>query len=64
MVSAIKYISKKELGKDNDSVNFYIAKQQEKFSFDYSPLETDIDEIFGSFNSSLDKINEYGETED
>ena len=64
MVSAIKYISKKEFEKDNDSVNFYIAQEHDKYSFDYTLLETDIESIFGSFNSSLDKINEYGTTEE
>ena len=64
MVSAIKYIAKKELEKDNNSVNFYIALEREKYSYVYKPLETDIESIFGSFNSSLDKINEYGETEE
>ena len=64
MVSAIKYISKKEFEKDNDSVNFYIAQEHDKYSFDYKLLDTDIDSIFSSFNSSLDKINEYGTTEE
>ena len=64
MVSAIKYISKKELEKDSNSVNFYIAQEQEKYNFNYKLLEKDIETIFNSFNSSLDKINEYGSTED
>jgi len=62
MVMAIKFIAKKEL--ENDSVNFYYAKEAEKYSFDYINSHDDIEQIFGSFNSSLDRINEYGATEE
>jgi predicted ATPase len=64
MVMAIKYIAKKELEKDNDSVNFYFAKETEKYKFDYINSHDDIEQIFGSFNASLDKINEYGATQE
>lgn len=64
MVSAIKYISKKELGRNNNSLNFYFAKEINKYKFEYRHTKTDIEQIFNSFNLSLDKINEYGATEE
>ncbi|OFX26536.1 MAG: hypothetical protein A2033_00030 [Bacteroidetes bacterium GWA2_31_9] len=64
MIMAIKYIAKKELEKDNNYVNFYYAKAFDKYQFDYKSSETDIEPIFSSFNISLDKINEYGATEE
>ncbi len=59
MVSAIKYISKKEnVEKD---LNFYLAeKSNNNFLYDYKHLETNIEPIFESFNIALDRINEYG----
>lgn len=62
MIMAIKYIAKKEFKHDSDILNFYIAKESEKFSFDYEKSSNDIQPIFNSFNISLDKINEYGAT--
>src|ERR1039458_7648371 len=64
MVMAIKYIAEKELGKNNNSVNFYVAKEFEKYSFDYENSYNSIEPIFSSFNTSLDKINEYGPSKD
>jgi predicted ATPase len=64
MVMAIKYIAKKELEKENNSVNFYFAKEIDKYKFDYKYSETNIETIFESFNSSLEKINKYGATEE
>lgn len=64
MVMAIKYISKKELEKNNNSVNFYFAEMFDKYSFDFKLYETDIETIFESFNTSLNKINLYGATEE
>jgi predicted ATPase len=63
MVMAIKYIAKKELEKENNSVNFYFANDINKYSFDYKLHERDIETIFESFNNSLNKINQYGATE-
>lgn len=64
MVMALKYIAKKELEKDNNSVNFYFAEESDKYRFDYKYFETDIEKIFESFNTSLNRINKYGATED
>lgn len=63
MVMALKYISKRELKDETDSVNFYLAEEKEKFSFDYKHVETDIESIFKSFNSAIDKINLLGATD-
>jgi predicted ATPase len=63
MVMAIKYIAKKELGSDNDSLNFYFAKELDGQMFNYVLVKNNIEQIFGSFNISLDKINKYGATE-
>lgn len=62
MVMALKYISKKELG-ETGSVNFYLAKESDKFMFDYKHVETDIESIFKSFNSAIDRINLLGATD-
>ena len=64
MVMAIKYIAEKELTKSNNSVNFYVAKEFDKYSFNYENSHQDIEPIFGSFNSSLDKINLFGKIEE
>ena len=62
MISALKYISEKEeVSKD---LNFYLAEEQAAFSYTYKALGTDIDDIFGSFNIALDRINQYGVIED
>lgn len=61
MVSAIKYISEKE--KCSDSLTFYIAQEVEPDDFrkfKFKNLNTDIEEIFASFNIALDRINLYG----
>jgi predicted ATP-dependent endonuclease of OLD family len=63
MVMALKYISKKELSHETDSVNFYLAEEKDKFLFDYKHVETDIESIFKSFNSAIDRINLLGATE-
>ena len=65
MISAIKYISAKE--NTVKDLIFYIAKETDadrsgKYSF-YN-LETDIEEIFSSFNIALDRINQYGAFDD
>lgn len=64
MLMALKYISKKEFSSKNNPINFYYAKEIENFKFDYRCLETEIEPIFKSFNSALDKINQFGETEE
>lgn len=59
MVSAIRYISEKEGVLKN--TNFYLAEKVEnKFSYSYKYLETDIDPIFESFNIAIERINQYG----
>jgi predicted ATPase len=59
MVSAIRYISEKEGILEN--VNFYLAERIEnKFSYNYTFLDKEIDPIFESFNIAIDRINKYG----
>ncbi|PSL34570.1 AAA family ATPase [Chitinophaga ginsengisoli] len=59
MVSAIRYISEKQ--GTLDKVNFYLAeKAEEKFKYNYTYLNKEIDPIFASFNIALDRINQYG----
>lgn len=59
MVSAIKYISEKE--QTDANLNFYLAeKEANEFTYTYRHLGTEIDDIFGSFNIALDRINLYG----
>lgn len=62
MISAIKYISEKE--EVSGELNFYLAIKDSDYSYKYKLLGTDIDEIFGSFNIALDRINQYGVIED
>lgn len=57
-ISAIRYISEKE--GNLDSVNFYLAQQEEDFSYVYEKLGKNIDPIFKSFNIALDRIEKYG----
>lgn len=62
MVSAIRYISEKE--GILDQVGFYLAEQNEdKYTYNYKYLDTDIEPIFASFNIALDRINQYGTLE-
>ncbi len=63
MVSALKYINFKE-GIRN-SLTFYNATEstESKYRFYYKNLGSDIEDIFDSFNKSLDKIEKYGEDE-
>lgn len=61
MISAIKYISEKE-GIENN-LNFYLAEKDIKGTYTYKPLDTEIDEIFNSFNIAIDRINQYGALE-
>lgn len=63
MVMAIKYIAKKEL-EDDTLVNFYVAKNIDKYRFVFENSGNNIEPIFGSFNASLDKINEFGASEE
>lgn len=60
MISALKYISEKE--KISNKLNFYLAEKTEKGTYTYKALGPEIDEIFGSFNIAIDRINQYGET--
>ena len=62
MISAIKYISEKE--DVSQQLNFYLAQSNPDFTYGYKALGGDIDEIFGSFNIAIDRINLYGEVED
>lgn len=59
MISALKYISEKE--KVSDNLNFYLAEKTAKETYTYKALGTEIDDIFGSFNIAIDRINQYGE---
>ena len=64
MVAALQSIGEKEeLG---EKLNFYIAKRNEenKHQFDFISTGTDIEPIFDSFNIALDRIEEYGRTDD
>lgn len=59
MVSAIKYISEKE--QTDGNLNYYLAEKEEnEFTYTYRHLGTEIDDIFGSFNIAIDRINLYG----
>ncbi len=57
MVSSIRYISEKN--KCMNSVSFYLAEQVGTESYSYKYLKDDIEPIFGSFNKSYDKLDEY-----
>ena len=43
-----------------DKINFYLAKKQSKFTYDFVNLHQDIDPIFESFNIAFERINLYG----
>jgi AAA15 family ATPase/GTPase len=59
MVSAIKFISAKQ-GIEN-KLNFYLAeKVGDSYSYNYKELGKEIDQIFASFNISIDRMNKYG----
>ena len=60
MVSAIKYISEKEQTTQN--LEYYLAEptNENPYLFNYKSLGTNIDPIFESFNIALDRINQYG----
>lgn len=62
MISALKYISEKEDVSGN--LNFYLAEKGEKETYTYKGLGTEIDEIFNSFNIAIDRINQYGASND
>lgn len=61
MVQALRYIANKE--SIGERVNFYLAKADENKNsqFIYQDLNGEIDDIFSSFNISLDKLAKYGE---
>lgn len=63
MISAIKYIAKKE--KTSSTLNFYLAekKEQNGFTYKYNHLGTDIEPIFASFNIAFERMDMYGITE-
>lgn len=42
-------------------MNFYLAEKTEEETYIYKALGSEIDEIFGSFNIAIDRINQYGE---
>ena len=60
MISALKYIAEKE--KVSDNLNFYLAEKTVTETYAYKALGSEIDDIFGSFNIAIDRINQYGET--
>lgn len=63
MISAIKYIAKKE--KVSSTLNFYLAekKEQDGFTYKYKHLGIDIEPIFASFNIAFERMDMYGTTE-
>ena len=59
-ISAIKNISEKE--KNTDAVNFYLAEKEENtYQYNYRALGLDIEDIFGSFNIALARIDIYSD---
>ena len=60
MVSAIRYIRKKE--GTLSTLEYYLAEEspENRFQYNYKALGQDIDPIFKSFNIALDRINQYG----
>jgi len=60
MVSAIKYISEKE--QTTHHLDYYLAEPtaENPYLFNYKSLGTNIDPIFESFNIAVDRINQYG----
>ena len=63
MISAIKYISKKEL--DQEAI-FYSAEliEESDFKFEYKSLGHDIEPIFDKFNKSFELTDNYSETQE
>lgn len=60
MISAIKYISKKE--KTSKKLHFYLAKRQKDLTYKYKHLKTNIEPIFEEFNIAFDRMDKYGDT--
>ncbi|MGL4807045.1 MAG: AAA family ATPase, partial [Bacteroidales bacterium] len=58
MVSAIKYISQKE--EISEALNFYLAREADNDKFIYESLGVNIEPVFESFNVALDRIDQYG----
>lgn len=58
MVSAIKYICQKE--KISEALNFYLAREADNDKFIYESLGVNIEPVFESFNVALDRIDQYG----
>lgn len=63
MISAIKYISKKEL--DQEAI-FYSAEliEESDFKFEYKFLDHDIEPIFDKFNKSFELTDNYSEIQE
>jgi len=62
MISAIKYISKKE--NSSKDLNFYLAtKYKNTYTYNYKNLGIEIEDIFSSFNIALERIDLYGQSE-
>ncbi|MDO9633825.1 MAG: AAA family ATPase [Paludibacter sp.] len=64
MISAIRYICEKE--QTTDKLEYYLAEEVGKNSYLYqfTSLGKDIEPIFNSFNIALDRINQYGISND
>lgn len=62
MVAAIQAIARKENSIDN--LTCYQAKMFNNFEYDYQCLESDISDIFRSFNIAMERIELYGASED
>ncbi len=63
MVSALKYISEAKDMDIGDEVLFYLSKkvEGEPDTYEFTSQGQDIDEIYGSFNEDMDKIEDYTE---
>ncbi len=62
MVDAIKYIvSKEDVG---DTCRFYLAKKQSDYTYIFEDKGRDIEDIFGSFNIAIEKIDRYSADDD
>ncbi len=61
MISALKYIAKKEGNISN--LNFYLStKQANEYTYTFTHLKDDIEPIFKEFNIALDRMEQYGDT--
>jgi len=64
MISAIRYICEKQQTTDN--LEYYLAEESSlnSYLYKFKSLGKDIEPIFNSFNIALDRINQYGISND